>query len=45
MVHGSHTVKMVQGVVDLLTLFTDEGLYEATVVVFADHRGDITLQL
>ena len=41
--YGTYTIKMVEGIVDLLTLFTDEGLYEPTVVLHTDHRRDITL--
>ena len=44
-VHGSHTVEMIQRIVYLLTLLTDEGLHEAAVVFHADHRGDVALQL
>ena len=36
-VHGSHAVEMVQGIVDFLALLPDEGLHEAAVVVLADH--------
>ena len=45
MVHGSHTVQVVQRIVNLLTLFADERLHEAAVVVGADHRRDVALQL
>ena len=43
--YGTYTIKMIQGIVDLLTLFTDEGLYEPTVILHTDHCRDITLQL
>ena len=45
MVHGPHTIKVVEGIVNLLALLADEGLYEATVVVDTDHGRDIALQL
>ena len=45
MVHRTHTIQVVERIVYLLTLFTDEGLHKATIVVHADHGRDITLQL
>ena len=36
-VHGAYTVEVVKGIVYLLTLFADERLYEATVVIDANH--------
>ena len=45
MVHCPHTVEMIQRVVYLLTLLTDEGLHKASVILHADHRGDVALQL
>ena len=37
MVHCSNSVKMVEGVVYLLTLFTDKWLYEPTIIINANH--------
>ena len=37
MVHCPHTVQVVERIVYLLTLFTDEGLHKAAIVVHADH--------
>ena len=37
MMHRSNTVQMIKGIVNLLTLFTDKGLNEATIVVNTDH--------
>ena len=44
-VHSTHTIQMVERIVNFLTLFADEGLHEATIVVHTNHRRDITLQL
>ena len=41
----AHTVEMIECIVNLLTLLTDKRLHEAAVVIDADHRGDIALQL
>ena len=38
MMHRSNTVQMIKGIVNLLTLFTNKGLNEATIVIHADHR-------
>ena len=45
MTHGPHPIKMVEGIVYLLTLFTDKRLYKTAVVVNTDHRRDVALQL
>ena len=37
MMHGSNTVQMIKGIVNLLTLFTNKGLNETTIVVNTDH--------
>ena len=44
MVHGSHTIEMIEGIVYLLALLADERLYETTVVILGNHGGDIALQ-
>lgn len=36
MVHGAHTVQMIQGIVYFLTLFADKGLYKTTIIIFAE---------
>ena len=41
----AHTVEVIECIVKALTLLTDKRLYEAAVVIDADHRGDIALQL
>ena len=38
MVHGSHTVKMIECIVNLLTLLADERLNKAVIIVYTDHR-------
>ena len=43
--HSSHTVEVVEGIVNLLTLLADKGLHKAVVVVLGNHRGDVALQL
>ena len=43
--HSTYTIKMIESIADLLTLFTDKRLHEAAIIVNTDHRGDITLQL
>ena len=45
MVHRPYSIQMVEGIVNLLTLLTNERLHETTIVVDADHCRDITLQL
>ena len=45
MVHGAHAVKVVERVVYSLALLADEGLHEAAIVVDANHRRDVALQL
>ncbi len=45
MVHSSHAVEMVEGIVYLLALLTDERLHKAAIVVYTDHCGDVALQL
>ena len=45
MVHSSYAVEVVEGIVNLLALFADKGLYETPIVVNADHRRDVALQL
>ena len=45
MMHGAHTVQMIQGIVYLLALFADERLHEATIIILTDHGGDIALKL
>ena len=42
--HGSHTVEVVEGVVYSLALLADERLHEATVVVLTDHGRQVALQ-
>ena len=37
MMHRSNTVQMIKGIVNLLTLFTNKGLNETTIVVNTDH--------
>ena len=37
MMHRSNTVQMIKGIVNLLTLLTDKGLNETTIVVNTDH--------
>ena len=44
MTNGTHTIEMIQRVVDALTLFPDEWLNKASVVFFADHRRDVALE-
>ena len=44
MVHGTHTVEVIERIIYLLALLTDKRLYEAAVVVDTDHRGDVALQ-
>ena len=45
MVHGPNAVKVIERVVYLLALLTDERLHEAPVVIHANHGRDVTLQL
>ena len=44
-VHSTHTIEVVERIVNLLALFADERLYEAAIVVLTDRRRDVTLQL
>ena len=43
--HGAYAVQMIQGIVYLLALFADKGLYKTTIIILTDHGGDIALQL
>ena len=45
MMHSSYAIQVVQRIVDLLALFADKGLYETAVIVDANHRRDVALQL
>ena len=45
MVHGTYAIQMIERIVNLLTLFTNKRLYEATVVIDANHCRDVALQL
>ena len=45
MMHGPHTIEMIEGIFDLLTLFTNERLDKTAIVIDTDHRGNIALQL
>ena len=44
MMHGPYTIQVIQRIVYLLTLLTDEGLHKAAIVIYADHRRDVALQ-
>ena len=44
-VHCAHAIQMIQGIVNLLALLTDEGLHKAAVILYTDHGGYIALQL
>ena len=42
-VHGTYAVQVVERIVYLLALFTNERLYETAVVLLANHGRDVAL--
>ena len=43
MMHRTYAIEMIECIVYLLTLFSNERLYETAIVIDTDHRGDVAL--